>query len=83
MDSKDRDISQLCHVVTEGYLSPLDKKASPEEGQLFSRGDGRTRTAVQPNHQYAFYMLILSLVVGKRLPKDRPPQPYPLGLGVL
>ena len=46
-------------------------------------GDGRTRTAVQPNHQYAFYMLILSLVVGKRLPKDRPPQPYPLGLGVL
>ena len=48
-----------------------------------SCGDGRTRTAVQPNHQYAFYMLILSLVVGKRLPKDRPPQTYPLGLGVL
>ena len=46
-------------------------------------GDGRTRTAVQPNHQYAFYMLILSLIVGNRLPKDRPPETYPLGLGVL
>ena len=46
-------------------------------------GDGRTRTAVQPNHQYAFYMLILSLIVGSRLPKDRPPATYPLGLRAL
>ena len=46
-------------------------------------GDGRTRTAVQPNHQYAFYMLILSLIVGSRLPEDRPPEPYPLSLRVL
>ena len=64
------------------WREPVNKKAANR--QLFlSSGDGRTRTAVQPNHQYAFYMLILSLIVGNRLPKDRLPETYPLGLGVL
>ena len=43
-------------------------------------GDGRTRTAVQANHQKGFYMLILPLVVGNRLPTDGLPETYPLGL---
>ena len=43
-------------------------------------GDGRTRTAVQANHQKGFYMLILPLVVGNRLPADGLPETYPLGL---
>ena len=44
-------------------------------------GDGRTRTAVQTPHQTAFYMFILSLVVGWNLPEDRPKPAYPLNLG--
>ena len=47
---------------------------------IFS-GDGRTRTAVQTSHQVAFYTLILSLIVGSRMPKGRPSEPYPLSLG--
>ncbi len=46
-------------------------------------GDGRTRTAVQANHRKAFYMLILSLIVGDRLPTKRLPESYPLSLKVL
>ena len=42
-------------------------------------GDGRSRTAVQTKSQVAFYTLILSLIVGPGLPKDRPPGAYPLG----
>ncbi len=41
-------------------------------------GDGRSRTAVQTKSQIAFYTLILSLVVGPKLPKGRPPRAYPL-----
>ena len=44
-------------------------------------GDGRTRTAVQTTYQIAFYMLILPLIVGMRLPEDGPLYPYPLNLG--
>ena len=47
---------------------------------IFS-GDGRTRTAVQTTYQVAFYMLILPLIVGMRLPEDGPLYPYPLNLG--
>ena len=64
-------------------LARASKQKSRHQAAFLSSGDGRTRTAVQPNHQYAFYMLILSLIVGNRLPKDRLPETYPLGLGVL
>ena len=43
-------------------------------------GDGRTRTAVQANHHKAFYMLILPLIVGNRLPANGLPESYPLSL---
>ena len=35
-----------------------------------TRGDGRTRTAVQTPHQAAFYMLILPLVFDRDMPED-------------
>ena len=40
-----------------------------------NRGDGRSRTAVRIKRQMAFYMLILPLVVGGRLPEGGPTVP--------
>ena len=47
-----------------------------------NRGDGRSRTAVQTTCRVGFYILILPLVVGRRLPAGGPSLPYPLSLGV-
>ena len=57
----------------------MTKKGSPKTA--FSRGDGRSRTAVQTTPQRAFYTLIPPLVVDLGLPKDGPAGAYPLNLG--
>ena len=43
-------------------------------------GDGRTRTAVQTKSQWAFYTLILPLIVGTDQPEDGQIRTYPLKL---
>lgn len=57
------------------------EKCPPEYLRGIFSGDGRTRTAVQTPHQAAFYTLSHPLVVGRRLPGDRPLAAYPLNLG--
>ena len=60
-------------------LCPAISTKKAAKSGLFC-GDGRTRTAVQTQHQSAFYILILPLIFVKQLRTDTPPDPYPLNL---
>jgi len=50
---------------------------------FFFCGDGRTRTAVQTKSQWAFYTLILPLIVGTDQPEGGQIGTYPLSLGAV
>ena len=61
-----------CAPVDRGGRLAADSPQEKLAFASFSCGDGRSRTAVRIKRQGAFYMLILPLVVGGRLPVGGP-----------
>ena len=61
-----------CAPVDKGGRLAADSPHEKLANASFSCGDGRSRTAVRIKRQGAFYMLILPLLVGDRLPAGGP-----------
>ena len=64
-----------CAPVDRGGRLAADSPQEKLAFASFSCGDGRSRTAVRIKRQGAFYMLILPLLVGDRLPVGGPSVP--------